>query len=72
MADATDTAWAQGQTPASKHRTEQWEILEEMVSEEGGQLFDFAPKHVTAIEWGMAEINRLLTENAVLKWGRQS
>ena len=70
MPDATDTAWPQFQTPASKHRNEQWERLEAMTADDAGQTWDFSDNDITAIEWALAEINRLLTENAMLKWGR--
>ncbi len=58
------------ETQASKHRSEQWERLEAMTADDAAQTWDFSPADITAIEWALAEINRLLAENATLRWGR--
>ncbi len=70
MPDATDTAEPRFETPASKIRNEHWERLEAMVGDNAGQTWDFSPNDIAAIEWALAEINRLLAANAMLRWER--
>ncbi len=70
MPAATDTAAPLFETPASKHRSEQWERLEAMTADDAAQTWDFSDNDITAIEWARSEIERLLAENARLRWGR--
>ena len=67
MPDATDKAAPLFATPESIYRAEQIERLLAMTADDAAQKWDFSDRDIMAIEWALAEINHLTSENAKLK-----